>query len=379
MSSSSSSSAAGWLPGWNKRLALTIDSSLVDADLTNFPVLIHLSSSSGISSKDVTKVFDEVGENSKKIAVTQPDGVSQCYVEIEEWIGDSPIDSNSESSSSEGIIDGRNAYLWSKIPLIERDIDTILYLYYDNAHADNTTYVGDVNSAVGSNVWNSGYKAVYHLSESGIGTRFDSTSNNHDGTPQNYDGDEDVKAKINGGDSLDGADDWILVGDSVDWDFGKNDFTIDFWINPVSNTDWQGIMSAGKVSSPYGWTVYSRTSGWIRLSVDGGSTDIIRSVNAKDLGVWNHFVITRKGIGANDLEIYKNGSINNSASGNVDVDGTGACFEIGRYYCNYDGFYVPAIMDEVRISKANRSASYIKADYNSGNDSLITFGDEELV
>jgi len=50
------------LLGWDdtKKLKLTIDSSKVDEDLTDFPVLITLSSGCGISGFDASCVFDEV-------------------------------------------------------------------------------------------------------------------------------------------------------------------------------------------------------------------------------------------------------------------------------------------------------------------------------
>ena len=67
------SPAPGWLTGWDKRIKITIDQTDIDADLTNFPILVYLSSSSGRFSDDVTAVFTEVGANSKKIAVTTSD------------------------------------------------------------------------------------------------------------------------------------------------------------------------------------------------------------------------------------------------------------------------------------------------------------------
>ena len=49
------------LSGWDstKKLKLTIDSSVVDSTLSNFPVLVSLSTSSGKTSYDASAVFDE--------------------------------------------------------------------------------------------------------------------------------------------------------------------------------------------------------------------------------------------------------------------------------------------------------------------------------
>ena len=66
-----------WLSGWKYRVKVSIDADDIDDTLTNFPILLHLSSSCGYNSDDVTFVFDELtsNDNRKKIAVTTSDGV----------------------------------------------------------------------------------------------------------------------------------------------------------------------------------------------------------------------------------------------------------------------------------------------------------------
>lgn len=114
-----------WLEGWKHRIKVTIPKEEVEEDLSNFPILIKLSSSSGINSFDVTSIFDEIGSNSKKIAVTEADGTTECYVEIEKWDKINEV-----------------AYLWVKVPSISTSEDTELHIYYDKSHPDNTFYVG---------------------------------------------------------------------------------------------------------------------------------------------------------------------------------------------------------------------------------------------
>ena len=95
---------------WANRLKLTIDSSKIDtADLTDFPVMVHLSAASGIGDADVSAVFDELASdaNRKKIAVTTSDGTTQCYVEIEKWDDANEV-----------------AWLHVKVPTVAYDADT---------------------------------------------------------------------------------------------------------------------------------------------------------------------------------------------------------------------------------------------------------------
>jgi len=138
----------GWLSGWAKRVKVSIDAGDVDSALSNFPVLLYISDSSGINSDDVSFVFDELtsDDNRKKIAVTTDDGTTECYVEIEKW------DDGNEK-----------AWLWVKVPSVASGADTELYLYYDKDHAENTAKVGDTNDAIAENVWDTNFKAVYHM------------------------------------------------------------------------------------------------------------------------------------------------------------------------------------------------------------------------
>ncbi len=137
-----------WLNDWDKRVKITIDSGDIDAALSNFPVLIHLSASCGKDSQDLTFVFDEVGANSLKIAVTESDAETELFVEVEKWD-----------------LGNEQAWLWVKVPTVTHDADTEIYLYFDNGHADNTAYVGPINSIPARNVWDANFKGVWHLTE----------------------------------------------------------------------------------------------------------------------------------------------------------------------------------------------------------------------
>ena len=138
----------------------------MSSSLTDFPILLYISSSAGIEAADVTAVFSELGTNSKKIKVEDSLG-DQLYVEIEKW------NYTGTPATSE-------AWLWVKVPAINSGEDTHLTLYYDSTRNDNTAYVGDIGSIPGKNAWSSDHMAVYHLAQNTGGTTYDSTSNvNH--------------------------------------------------------------------------------------------------------------------------------------------------------------------------------------------------------
>ncbi len=156
----------GWLSDWDQRVKLTIDNTDIDAALSNFPILVYLSASSGRNSDDVSFVFDELtsDDNRKKIAITRADGITECYVEIEKW-----DDANEQ------------AWLWVKVLSVASGADTDLYLYYDITQADNDTYVGDTNDVVAENVWGDGY-FITHFKDDPNNTHIrDSSSYSSDG------------------------------------------------------------------------------------------------------------------------------------------------------------------------------------------------------
>ena len=127
-----------------------------------------MSTSSGENNDDVSFIFDEIGSNNKKIAVTTSDGQTECYVEIEEW-----------NSGNE------QAWLWVKVPSMSSATDSDLYLYYDTTHEDNIVYVGDPNSTPAENVWDNNFKLVTHMKDDpDISSIHDSTLNDNDGTKE---------------------------------------------------------------------------------------------------------------------------------------------------------------------------------------------------
>lgn len=137
-----------WLAGeWDQRFNFTIESDRIAGDTTTI-IRLRLSANSGIGSTDVTTIFDEVGANYKKIAITNSSGHDEVEVEVSRW-----DDANEE------------AELWIRVPA-DSATDTEYYLYYDNDHADNTN-IKDPGAA--SSVWLTAsdemWLRVYHLSE----------------------------------------------------------------------------------------------------------------------------------------------------------------------------------------------------------------------
>jgi len=239
-------SSVGWLDGWSKRIKITIDKDKVDADLSNFPLPIYLSASSGQNNNDVTSIFDELStvSGTKKIAVTTSNGTTQCYVEIEHW------DWSNEK-----------AWLHVKVPFVYSTSDTELYLYYDSTNSDNTTYVGDTGDVVVHNVWNSDFKRVWHLSQdpsSGAGSILDSTGN-YNASPVNMESADLVDSLFGKGLNFDGVNERINI-DNCGID-GANELTITVVHKPdvVPFSEYKGLFSRGSGGQRTPW-MYGNSS-----------------------------------------------------------------------------------------------------------------------
>ena len=353
----------GWLSGWAKRRKITIDHGKIDNDLTDFPILIYLSSNSGINNTDVTSIFDEVGSNRKKIAVTTSDGETQCYVEIEKW------DAVNEE-----------AWLWVKVPNISATEDTILYIYYDNTQPDNTDYVGDPGETPAQQVWSNGFVAVYHLNRDPSGTapqEIDSTGNGHDGTSQgSMTSDDLVSGKINDALDFDGSDDMITIPDDPALE-SFSQATLEAWIKMDINSRDQFFLckqAAHKLSGTYkilfDYSAYQSGRSKV-ISIWGNNVRVEGLTENLAIGTWYYVVGWTYG---STTKIFLNGVEDGSASGNAFYQVDSETVKIGG---GESGSYFDGIIDEVRISNAARSTAWIKATYETNRDNLLTWGSEQ--
>ena len=344
----------GWLSGWAKRRQIIIDHTKIDEDLIDFPVLLHLSASSGIYGTDITSIFDEIGSNHKKIAVTTSDGVTQCYVEVEKW----------DAVNKE-------AWLWVKVPNISATEDTILYIYYDNTQPDNTDYVGDTGEVPAQNVWDEHFVLVTHMRDDPDSSHIrDSTSYGNNGTKKAA-GEPAVTTdgQIDDAQDFDGVDDYVNVPHSTSLDITGN-ITIEAWLKH-DNTESEFIVAKRAASNAY--SLYTSAThapgfevfiGGVRRYVDGSTV--------LSAATWYHVVGTYDG---ENLRIYLNGEIDGTTPQTGNIDSTTDPVRIGWAIADFFGF--DGIIDEVRISSIVRSAAWVKATYETGRDNLLTWGSEE--
>ena len=266
----------GWLTGYTYRRALSLDCTKTAVSLTDFPVLVKLTSTNFDFTKTRSDGYD--------IRFTSSDGTTQLKYEVERFS-----------------VTTLAAEIWVKIPTYSSTSDTLIYMYYGKSDATSG------EDAI--NVWDSNNKLVLHpigpngsmgiLDESGRGhvivkngvaelitsqKKFGNTSINFANTVTNY----------------------LTISDNVtDFVLGSQDFTIGFWCYPQSNS-WFLVVEHDTQGALYGWGVMYRThvvNAW-SLFLANGSRIQINFAEAVTVGAWQYIEFCRSG---NNFYGFKNG------------------------------------------------------------------------
>jgi len=325
----------GWLNGWSKRQKLTLDHTLVDADLSNFPVKVIV--------PDTNPLFDTAKPDGADVRFTSSDG--ETLLDFEREVHD---DTNSI------------AVYHVKIPLVSSTLDTDFYLYYGNASA--------MDASSPSSVWDSDYKLVMHMGP----TLEDSTSNSNDGTNS---GTTLGLASDGYYRSFDGGNDYIFIPDNVSLDL-TTIMTGEVYVKP-------DVM---RVAFPYskhveassGYECHLRSDNAVRFLVHHGSGSpgytALDTTGTIDITGWHYLATT---FDNGNMEAFLNGTkdATTATAPVTSIPTNSTALNIGRR--DNSTYYLDGAISEVRISSTTRSDAWIKATHNSLADNLVAFGGEE--
>jgi hypothetical protein len=209
------------------------------------------------------------------------------------------------------------------------------------------------------------------LQESGDGTAnefIDSANSNHGtgGGGNSAKVPDRVEGKFGYAQDIDGtALDYIATG-SISHGIGAGVFTIEMWVKPDSaDTGYQGVWESGI----YAPIFYARYGSGVTLQYGGddGASNLSITTN------WQHISVARRS--DNKLYYYLNAGgeyVSAEKTWNIGNSTT----KIG--YCS-DGRGMAGLMQEVRLSNIDRTAAWLKFEYNNINesDNELTFSAEE--
>ena len=333
---------------------------MVDADLSNFPVLIH------DTSLDYKNHAQSDGDD---FVFVSSDNSTQYNHEIEFY----------DDSIGELVA-------WVNITNLSSSVDTIFYMYYGNP--------GCTNQQFPEMVWDTDYLAVYHMDGSSYTDIDDSTSNNLNVV--DYQGNPVYQHTGKVGFCVDFDDDSLNVADTDILSFtdGSNNdksMTLETWVKYDTSSD-----VGSPILSKYGpngkeWLLFKdgADKGMLYLHDDSSGGTLCRTtesaLNADNSG-WNYLSTIYNGDETGyDISFILDGIFEEgeqfTGPAYVGLENTNAQMRIGAYYDpnGADWYYWQGLIDEVRISNIVRSTDWLKTSYNTMNDpsSFFSVGPEE--
>jgi len=350
-----------WLSGWDYRIELKIEDYAGDigAEVTWFPATVFLTAAK------CEEVFVELTTDAEylKVAFTKADGVTELYGECELF----------DVSETKGIFHvSRDGWVINA--------NTSVFMYYDKDHADNTTYIGAITTK--TEVWDGNYKLVCHMVDDN-GNVDDSTSNNNDGTKKGAGEPAEVTGHIGQGQSFDGTDDYIDCGD-----IDATALTLETWgIHGDTSISDEGLIS--KYNTNYEYSFYFTSDNLFLIVKDTGGTNYIGRCDSDGSGTPadtnpHYYVATYDGgTTSAAIKIYIDtvqvDDANNEYGEFTAMANTADPLWIGCRGWGGASTDCPwyGVQDEVRISNIVRPTAWQLGTYNSGNDSLFTYGSEE--
>ncbi len=340
-------STAWWNASWGKRIPVTFDNVGHAENLTNFPVRVVLNSS--------RITYGDFKANGDDIRFVDADGATVLQYEIENW----------DTASTSNI--------WVKVPQVNSaSSNDFIYMYYNNPAASA--------AATTTGVWDSNYKGVWHLGQNPAGT-----------APQMLDSTINAKHATTAGSMT--ADQRVL---------GQSGFAVNLTGNDYLSMGALGAMAGGRTVS-----MWINGNSWTRTDTGdnalfafntsaGGNTDIVRISTAGSIGHyngttvvpasssvaiatggWHHISIVSSST-ANASLIYQDGVLVGTAATWAPAVGATDVFFAGQEIDTTTASdFFNGKQDEIRVESAARTAKWIQAQFETQEDSFITYGSAE--
>lgn len=153
---------------------------------------------------------------------------------------------------------------------------------------------------------------------------------------------------------FDGTGDYYVIPSHTDYDFGSQDFTIEFWFKTAQTTAYASMLGREWVSSPYsgGFNIFANNGASGPLAVwwadySTGSAFLTASTNTHRDNQWHHFAWVRNG---NDHYMFLDGVVVATATSSLSFSSVTKRIAIGTDL-TYAGRDFNGYIDELRITK----------------------------
>lgn len=334
---------------WGRRIEITIDSTDVDDDVTDFPVYVDLSTlPSGF--------FSRVQSDGDDIRVTTGSGTTSVPFEL--------------VAINTGLETGE---LHFKAPTLSSTTDTTFFIYYDNPAASGYAASATYGS---QNVWTNSYEMRFAMDDdptyqvSAVEV-FDSTSNSNDANTRSTSGmtaGDVVTGQLGQALNFDGNDGALF--ESILTFTGP--FTISMWWRTQNYVDSDGFAVASNDASA-NEKIGPWTAGNAFVRTIPASTADNAVAHPADT-TWTHVVVTRDT--SNKIDLHFNG-VTTRLHGDAARSGNSNWYNFGGDPTQ--GF--EGDLDELRFADVRRTNGWITTEYaNQANPSgFYSVSSEQLI
>lgn len=343
---------ANWYQkNWPYRRSITILSTSVGQDLSQFPVLVSL---------DGADIMGKPQASGNDIVFVSSDGQTVFAHEIEHYDHDT------------GELDA-----WVNVPMLSSSQDTVLYVYYGNPSSDDQQQP-DL-------VWDASFQGVWHLSEnaadeSNVAEHRDSSGYGNHGLQS---GNQQTPGRIAQAQFFDGNDDDIRIANSTNFVLGDANCTISAWIRSDDDGDRGIVIKSPPQDHAPGDKLFGINHTQDSLGLDHGWVGYIDGNSVVNDNQWHHVVwVQRADYDDNQerWELWVDGEMEGEQEEATNPDVDTHTLRIGGASPNsyFSQTFFGAI-DEVRISHTDRSGAWIRTSYinQSNPTSFFSLGDEE--
>lgn len=197
----------------------------------------------------------------------------------------------------------------------------------------------------------------------------DSTSNNDDGTKIGINRPtETTLGKISKAQDFEASTpDYITLTNTLT---NTNTFTISAWMKTESSGIYQTMISNYSPAATDKGFIFQIWGPDDKLAFN--SSETWKYGNTAIDTNWHHVAVSLDA--SNNVQFYLDGGTDSASIASVAVTAADTDTQIGKQGTTSN--YFDGIIDEQRFSASVRNAAWIKGEYNSGNDSLLTYGSE---
>ncbi len=336
------SSLAGPFDGWARRLEITYPNYTGAETLTNFPVLVQLSTH--IEGFRYDSFSSPTGED---LRFTDGGDSNELAYEIDGW------DTNGTST------------VWVRVPAFTGG--TSIHAYWGKSGAAAPAYTTN------GGAWDSTFRAVWHLGQEASTNVTDSTSNLVDGV--NY-GTIAGDGFIGGGRDFESASrqyvDFPTTPGSTFLPATNSPITLSCWIKPGSIGGGTTVNRLINIHRGPGGSALALGLGQSdKMNVYKPDRSVLASTGTLALDEWRHVAVTFDG---SVYRLYLDGAPDNSQAAALDSGSETLTVKMGSF--NGASFFYDGMLDEARVSKVARSADWIRAGWldQVSNETFAAYG-----